>query len=135
MSALAIDTPRRVLEFTRTSTRTPQQARRWAAGVLGEQHAPAEAVATTELVVTELVTNAALHGPADSRILVSLARVEAGIEVRVYDEGRIPPEQWDTSGGLDAESGRGLSIVRALSLRFAVEVHQFAGKTAVAVIA
>lgn len=133
MSTITLE-PRRVLEFTRPTTMTPQQARRWTQMLLNEWQESETTVAAAGLVVTELVTNAAVHGPSDGVITLSVRRVSAGIEIGVSDPGRIPPEQWTLArDGLD-EHGRGLTLVRALTVSFDVEMHRFGGKTVSAVI-
>ncbi len=88
-------------------------ARRWflrraaAAGLGGEAHA------TVELLTSELVANALLHGPHDGRVTVRTAVVDGVFEVAVTDEGagspivkRPPPT---------AEGGRGVMLVDMLT--------------------
>lgn len=69
-----------------------------------------------ELVVSELVTNAALHGeaPITIRVLVNqVARIE------VHDAGRSVPIL--LRQGTDAMTGRGLSMVAAVACQWGVE--------------
>lgn len=132
MSATVLHARRELLEFTRPSTLTPGQARSWVRRILTSWGVPEETAGRAEVVVSELVTNACLHGPSDTPVTVMLHLVSAGVEVSVHDQGRIAPEQWRTAPG--GESGRGLSIVRAMSRRFDVEMHQFGGKTCSAVL-
>lgn len=66
------------------------------------------------LVVSELVGNAVRHGRAPFRML--LRRTRVGVQVEVHDEAaetspEVPPSLPDA----DAESGRGLFLVDALS--------------------
>lgn len=132
MSTLTLDTLRRLMEFTRPSTETPGQARGWVSRVLLKQGVPSDTVGRAALATSELVTNACLHGPSDAPVTVSVRLVSAGVEIAVHDQGRVPPEQWVTSGGV--EHGRGLTLVRAWSLSFDVEMHPHGGKTVTAVI-
>ena len=66
------------------------------------------------LVVSELVTNAVRHGSAPVRML--LRRTGRGVRVEVHDEssGSAPAGASELSD-LDAESGRGLYLVDAVS--------------------
>ncbi|MYT73731.1 MULTISPECIES: ATP-binding protein [unclassified Streptomyces] len=90
-----------------------------------------DTAADAELVVTELVTNATRA--SDSHCRMSL-RIDADeLTVAVHDDGpglpRLrPPSQ-------SAESGRGITLVRALSRRWSVEPHPQGGKTVRAVLA
>jgi anti-sigma regulatory factor (Ser/Thr protein kinase) len=133
VSTLTLDAPRRTMEFTRPSTLTPGQARSWVSRILHDQDVPAAAVDRVAVVVSELVTNACLYGPSDSTVMVSVRLVSAGIEIAVHDFGSIPPERWGASG--NDEGGRGLTIVRGMSLLFDVEMHPWGGKTVTSVIA
>ena len=133
MTALAVEYPRRTLEFTRPSTLTPGQARCWASRILHAQGVPGPAVDRVAVAVSELVTNACVHGPSDSTVMVSVRLVSAGIEIAVHDSGSVPPQRWNTSAV--GEHGRGLSIVRELALSYEVEMHPQGGKTVTAVIA
>lgn len=103
-------------------------ARRAAATFLAAV-APALA-ADGALVVTELVTNAVLHGgvPAELR----LAALADGVRVEVQDRGRSLPERTGVAGGSDPAAGdtgtgRGLTLVGALSRGWGV-VPQADGK-------
>ena len=90
------------------------QARRFAAQALADE--PVDVVDAAELIITELMTNAALHG----RGPVILRIRGAGTRVRV--------EVQDTGAGLpmipaqstDAMTGRGLRLVAALSASWGV---------------
>lgn len=76
-----------------------------------------------ELVVSELVTNAALHGepPITVRVLSNhAARIE------VHDAGRSAPIL--LTQGHDAMTGRGLSMVAAVASRWGVEPLETGGK-------
>jgi anti-sigma regulatory factor (Ser/Thr protein kinase) len=132
VSATAVDAARRVIEFTRPSTMTPGQARRWVCRELAAWGVPADAVDGAAVIVSELVTNACLHGPSDAPVVVTVRRVSGGVEVAVHDQGRIPPERWTPR--LGDECGRGLALVEALAVRFDIEMHRWGGKTCSAVL-
>ena len=81
------------------------------------------AVTTTgELLVSEVVTNAVLHGPADGEATIALHFATVGdvVQVEVRDEGPgFDPVLRHASP--DAESGRGLQIVEALAEAWGVD--------------
>ena len=77
-----------------------------------------------ELVVSELVTNATLHGQPP--ILVRLGTVQECVRVEVADLGRtLPMQMLDRT---DNTTGRGLSLVAALSRQWGVEPNTPVGK-------
>lgn len=95
-----------------------------------DEHAPAVARAQTRtalgswrlpelldpmlLVVSELVGNAVRHGGAPVRML--LRRTGPGVRVEVHDEAaQAAPPGASALADLDAESGRGLFLVDAVS--------------------
>ncbi|WP_405793432.1 ATP-binding protein [Streptomyces sp. NBC_01506] len=88
-------------------------ARRKAAGVLEKWRLPRATVDDAVLVVCELVTNAIRHGR--SPVHIALHRGDGALTIRVSDHGRVAYP----AKGIDldpcTESGRGLSIVAALS--------------------
>jgi serine phosphatase RsbU (regulator of sigma subunit)/anti-sigma regulatory factor (Ser/Thr protein kinase) len=78
---------------------------------------PEHLVADAELVVSELVTNATLHGWPP--IALSITRGGPGVRIEVEDCGHhLPMVPAQRS---DAMTGRGLSLVSALSTRWGVE--------------
>lgn len=81
--------------------------------------APSPIVETTELLVSELVTNAVLHTPA-ARIRIDIDPEGSGVRVAVHD----PVPRLDRSPAPLAPSGDGgygLGIVEALATRWGVE--------------
>jgi serine/threonine-protein kinase RsbW len=80
------------------------------------------------LVLSELVANAIQHGSDGGSISLGLGG---------YARGRLRIEVTDPSGdvpvmsrpAMDAENGRGLLIVQALSARWGVERHEGGGKS------
>ncbi|HWE55947.1 MAG TPA: SpoIIE family protein phosphatase [Acidimicrobiales bacterium] len=79
--------------------------------------------ADAELVASELVTNATLHGepPVTVRVLV-----DRTIRIEVEDDGRSAPIQLQQN--TDAMTGRGLAMVGALSSRWGVDPIPSGGK-------
>lgn len=95
-------------------------ARRKAAGVLRRWRLPRATVDDAVLVVCELVTNAIRHGR--SPVHIALHRGQGALTITVSDYGRVPyptrgpdPDPDPAHFGESGESGRGLSIVAALS--------------------
>lgn len=76
-----------------------------------------------ELVVSELVTNAVLHGEAPIAVRV---RVGGGVRIEVEDAGRTAPIL--LQGNPDSMTGRGLSMVSALTSGWGVEPAGGGGK-------
>src|SRR5690242_7702963 len=76
-----------------------------------------ELVQDVELVVTELVTNALLHGHPPVRL--RLHGVDGQVRVEVEDSGRDVPVR--VRSGPDSMTGRGLGLVAALTRGWGVE--------------
>ena len=78
-----------------------------------------ETIADLKLAVTEAVANAVKHAyPADSpgRVTVELSATAGRLEIAVSDEGRgIDDADLPTGRDELAESGMGLSIIRAIA--------------------
>ncbi len=92
---------------------------------------PEDLVADAQLVLTELVTNAQLHG--EPPILVGLTAHGTGVaRIQVADAGRhrlVLPAQSD-----DAMTGRGLAVVAALAESWGVDPDEGGGKIVWAVL-
>jgi len=74
---------------------------------------------STELLVSELVTNAMQISRAavqDAPIRLWLVSDKAQVVILVWDASPLPPVRMDANG--DAENGRGLLLVQALSARW-----------------
>jgi hypothetical protein len=84
----------------------------------------AEMIQDTELVVTELVTNALLHGepPVTIRLLILGSR----IRVEVEDTGRAIPIR--SLSDPDSMTGRGLALIASLANRWGVDPGRSGGK-------
>ncbi len=97
--------------------RAPAAARHFLRERLRSWGVTGEAAVTAELCVSELVTNAVIHGGSASQLAVALTG--AGLEVSVSDQGgasaheRVRPVH--EQGGPLRVYGRGLMIVEALS--------------------
>ncbi|WP_447039268.1 ATP-binding protein [Streptomyces sp. DSM 118878] len=99
-------------------------ARRFVRSAARDCGVPQDLVGTLEVITSELVTNALLHGGGET-VTVALALTGRVLTLSVTDEGRGPVTA--TAGGLlevegpvagEAESGRGLLIVAALADRW-----------------
>ncbi|MET9297411.1 ATP-binding protein [Streptomyces sp. NPDC003077] len=82
------------------------QLRRWNLSHLTE---------TAELLISELVTNAVVHGKGPD-VCVSLAHAAGRLHIEVTDGSPHPPHLHHP--GPDEEHGRGLLLVQALSHRW-----------------
>lgn len=118
----------------------PKQARTFVVGALQQWHTAPETIEVAELVVSELVTNAVLHtgrvdgspepGPIET---VKVIRVRVGIVlgsivIEVWDNSTEPPVMNSDPLDADAEGGRGLFLVCALSRDWGYWLPTFGGK-------
>jgi serine phosphatase RsbU (regulator of sigma subunit)/anti-sigma regulatory factor (Ser/Thr protein kinase) len=97
-------------------------ARHFAAQALAGH--PSDLVQDVELVVTELVTNALLHGHPPVRL--RLHTDHGRIRVEVEDSGRDVPVR--VRSGPDSMTGRGLGLVAALTRGWGVEAAESGAK-------
>jgi len=83
--------------------------------VLREWGLSADKAEAAELVVSELVTNALEHGLAGipATVRIWLSSDGGSVAINVWDASPVPPVP--KNAGADADSGRGLMIVAALS--------------------
>ena len=79
-----------------------------------------------QLVVSELVGNAVRHGRPPVAML--LRRTGRGVRVDVHDESPAPGPRGARLSGPDAESGRGLYLVDAVSTETGVDAIEGDGK-------
>jgi anti-sigma regulatory factor (Ser/Thr protein kinase) len=109
-------TPVEAVSFT-SSTQAPGQARSFVAARCREAHLTPETCDVLELLVTELVTNAVIHGRSD--VGVELSRDSGHLRVAVVDENsRHPVVVDDDPNALD---GRGMVLVARLAEAWGVE--------------
>jgi serine phosphatase RsbU (regulator of sigma subunit) len=98
------------------------RARGFVTAALAEEH---EAVVDdARLVVTELVTNACLHGAPP--IVVRVRRTDRGVRVEVQDGGHSLP--LIPAHSTEAMTGRGLTLVAAVGAAWGVEPAPAGGK-------
>jgi anti-sigma regulatory factor (Ser/Thr protein kinase) len=119
-----------------SSTQGAHLARRFAVGCMAEwgHPAPSDASCTVALVVAELAANAVLHGrvPGHTFSLRLSHDPEANlIRIEVADAATTlrPPTTPPSSRQDGAESGRGLLLVDALTVRWGSTPRQPLGKT------
>jgi anti-sigma regulatory factor (Ser/Thr protein kinase) len=102
----------------------PCAARHFALDVLAEWRIDGTLRADAQLIATELATNAVIHG--HSPFTLTIALEDAYVRIAVEDRSTALPERRDA--GPTAKSGRGLTLVRALSSRWGVDTGAH-GKT------
>lgn len=78
-----------------------------------------------ELVVSELTTNAVLHGRPPFQL--SLTERQKGIRIAVRDQASEPAVRRPVD--LDDLSGRGMRVVETVSVEWGVVFHPYGGKT------
>ena len=102
-----------------------RRARRMVADMLGAWHLDGSGLLDdTQLIVSELVTNAYLHGASGIGLEM---RMDGGeLEVAVRDGSAVVPRP--RSAAPDAESGRGLAILAAITDNWGVNQEPGGGK-------
>lgn len=119
---------------------TRPQAQRAERALDGDERAPGEArrfvrehlgfwecdglIESATLVVSELVTNAVLHGHSDCRVRLTLG--PEALRIEVEDEGPGEPEVQPVD--IERFGGRGLLLVSAVSERWGIEHLEVGGK-------
>lgn len=129
--AAVLDTVQHVLDATySTDVASPGAARRDLRAALeatATATADTTAIEIVELLISELVTNAVMHAERNAR--VTAAVTGRRVRVSVSDDGPGMPVGGDgRRASVDAEGGRGLELVEALSLAWGV-VPEDRGKT------
>ena len=97
------------------SVSTPAAARAFAREAV-ESGLPDVRIEDVALVVSELVTNAVVHGEGDITLNVVVAPDTVHVEV----EDREPELPGQVDAALDSESGRGLLLVSRIAKRWGV---------------
>jgi serine/threonine-protein kinase RsbW len=84
--------------------------------ILTELEAPGEAVEDVQLAVTEACANAVRHAVGTAEYSVRFAVAEDSCEIEIVDVGPgfTPENEGAAQYDLDSESGRGLTLIRAL---------------------
>jgi anti-sigma regulatory factor (Ser/Thr protein kinase) len=90
-----------------------RHVRDWITRVIG-RHGCLAHPSDAALVVSELFTNAVMHGPAGGRVLVGYCLWRDGVQIVVCDAGGTTSPWLRKPGELD-EGGRGLQVVDAVA--------------------
>jgi len=94
-----------------TDPRSIRLARGFLASVARSLDVPEETMSVAELALSEVVTNAVVHGEPPIRVHVDATA--SHLEISVTDAGPARPRADETR--LDATGGRGLAIVAAVA--------------------
>lgn len=105
----------------------PARGRHAVTEVLDDWGCDADAQEDLLLVVSELVTNAVVHGAEP--ILVTMVRTSERIRVEVTDGADRSSPQGQPRAKSDAENGRGLAVVTRLAVAWGWRATPGAGKT------
>lgn len=100
------------------SPTTAGAARRYVRQVLGDHHVNEKVTGIVELLTSEVVTNALLHARGAEELFVFVW--PEVIRVEVEDPSSLLPAR--RLAGVDAVSGRGLTIVNGLARNWGVEM-------------
>jgi anti-sigma regulatory factor (Ser/Thr protein kinase) len=103
----------RAVRFVPSHESTVREARRFVAGTLARWAVPRRAVHTVVLLVSELVTNAVVHGRPP--IELRLRQTSTHVVIEVHDCASFLPRKLRPTP--DDEHGRGLQLVNLLSDR------------------
>ena len=101
-------------------------SRRWASQAAEREGASPHAVRVIELLVTEAVTNAVIHGRRGGEVVVELEAFDGVIQVSVIDGSNAEPVLRAAPPG--ATGGQGVMLIDHLSSRWGV-VQNPKGKT------
>jgi serine/threonine-protein kinase RsbW len=110
--------PNRVTRRLLRDNLAPHAARKFATGILAAWNIHADTADTAELLVSELVTNAARHANRGRHITVTIERGDKTLRFTVTDTGRrrAPTAPIDPYGDGDDNGGWGLTLVDVLAL-------------------
>ncbi len=103
---------------------SPRNARRFVSGTLRSWNCDDDLVDSALLLVSEMVTNAVIHAHSEIELVIVLRREV--VRVEVIDAGDEIVHR--RRAGSDAQSGRGMAMVEALSSSWGIDSH-LAGKS------
>ncbi|MBX9245419.1 ATP-binding protein [Actinotalea ferrariae] len=103
------------------------QGRHWVVRTAAEDGVVGMANQVVELLASELLANAVLHGGEGGAVGVQVRTTETTVRVSVSDGGSLAPVVLHREPS--APSGRGMAIVEAMSTRWGVDEHAEGGKT------
>jgi anti-sigma regulatory factor (Ser/Thr protein kinase) len=103
------------------------RGRRWLVRAIAERGVNGMANQVSELLCSELLSNAVLHGPDGDAISLWVRHTEQTLRVAVSDRGKSIPRVLHP--GPDSPAGRGMSIVEAMSTRWGIVPGDCGGKT------
>ncbi|HQY33548.1 ATP-binding protein [Actinotalea sp.] len=101
--------------------------RHWVVRAVVERGVTGMANQVVELLSSELLANAVLHGPDGGAIGVQVRYSTTVLRVSVSDAGLSTPVVLHNEPS--APNGRGMAIVEAMSSRWGVDEHSDGGKT------
>lgn len=101
--------------------------RHWVVRTAAERGITGMANQVLELLSSELLANAVLHGPDDGPIGVQLRHTTEVVRVSVSDGNHRSPVVLHNEP--EAPNGRGMAIVEAMSSRWGIETHEDGSKT------
>lgn len=96
------------------------EARHWVADRARELGLPERLVPVAELLTSELVANAVVHGPAGGKVTVRAERADGDLRVLVCDGSVDAPVLKDTPP--EVPGGQGLRLVDRLASAWGVEL-------------
>jgi anti-sigma regulatory factor (Ser/Thr protein kinase) len=103
------------------------RGRRWVAAEAVLQGATETRVRVIQLLTSELIANAVLHGTPGGRLCVRVTRTDGTFRVEVEDASSAVPRLVPITR--DGSGGRGLALVDRLSDRWGYERREPDGKT------
>src|SRR5450756_784852 len=95
-------------------------ARHWVAQCARDEQLPPQLVPVVELLTSELVSNAVLHGPRQGCVTVQAIRQNSQFTVAVTDQSPDPPVVRTTD--VDVPGGQGMRLVDRLSSAWGVQL-------------
>lgn len=96
-------------------------ARHWVVGRARADGVPGPVVEVVELLTSELVANAVVHGPPDGRITVRASAGGGRFTVSVTDESTDTPVPRRTAP--EVPGGHGLRLVERLADGWGIDLH------------